>query len=169
MKRVFLTIGLSAVTLFMTAQRILPTNGIVYVNNNVNASGNGSSWGNAVKELADVLEFARENPSNHGITQVYVASGTYNPLYLADDNSNNNYTRWTNGGQYNSFVLVPNVRIFGGFPAPSVSNPNPTWSDRDWENNVTTLSGNYYNHVVISAGNVGNACLDGFTILHQAA
>src|SRR5690606_25640827 len=94
----------------------------------------------------------------------------YKPLYHA---ANGSYT--TNGSRDNSFVMVKNVQIYGGFdPA---NNLNDLTHNRILpDNNATvgtilsgdigTLNDNTDNayHVIISSGNVGNALLNGVTI-----
>ncbi|WP_440121414.1 PKD domain-containing protein [Tenacibaculum sp. Ill] len=148
------------------------TNNILYVNKNVSGGdGSGDSWTNAVPELADALLWARtqhdadNNWLQNDSLQVFVAKGVYKPLYNAADG---NYT--TNGNRDNAFVMVNNVQLYGGFAGSEVN-----LSDRDLSlaGNATVLSGdigglndlsdNVY-HVVVDAGNVGAALLDGFTI-----
>src|SRR5690606_29569212 len=79
----------------------------------------------------------------------------------------------------NAFVLVPDVKLYGGFDPdagiteightrvlPGKDNASPTHStvlSGDIDNNNTLDNGNSY-HVVISAGDVGGAVLDGFVI-----
>lgn len=132
--------------------------GIVFVDQT--KTGNGSSWANAVPELADALRAARSNPS---IQQIWVAKGTYYPLYepvglscTPDDN------------REKTFLLVNNVKVYGGFAGGEAS-----IAGRDFLTNETILSGdigilnntadNVY-HVVTSAGAVGTAELNGFTV-----
>src|SRR5690606_38112670 len=65
---------------------------------------------------ADALKWAREqHGGGNGWTEteplrIFVAKGTYLPLYHA---AAGQYT--TDGGRDNSFVLVPNVQLYGGF------------------------------------------------------
>ena len=142
---------------------------VLFVNQNVSGgNGDGSSWGNAIAHLSDALKWARENQQSPTWSadeplQIWVAEGTYKPLYDAADTE---YT--TNGDRDNSFVLIKNVQIYGGFSGTETS-----LEERDWEANATILSGNigdeadiYDNvyHIVISAGDVEEALLDGFTL-----
>ncbi|MGS2762042.1 MBG domain-containing protein [Sinomicrobium sp. M5D2P9] len=144
---------------------------ILYVNQNVSGGNeSGDSWVNAIPELADALKWAREqhDADNNWLQsdslQIYVAQGTYKPLYSAEDG---NYT--ADGGRDNAFVLVPDVQLFGGFP----NNGSPTVNDRDWNTNKTILSGelqldnnreNNAYHIFLSVGDIGNAVVDGFTV-----
>ncbi len=151
---------------------ILPGPGnILYVNKTVDQNlmgytGDGSSWANAIPELADALRVARKryNADNTWLDgdslRIYVAEGTYRPLYSA---ANSAYH--SDGGRDNAFVLCYNVQLYGGFP----NSGNPGLMERDPDkyptilNGINTSLGNIY-HVVISAGEVGNALLDGFII-----
>jgi surface protein len=118
-------------------------NNILFVDRNVSGgNGNGSSWTNAISELADALKWAREqwdggtavwdseNPLN-----IWVADGTYQPLYDAADEE---YT--VDGGRDNAFVMVEFVDVYGGFAGtedPGTFNLD----NRDFEANETILSG----------------------------
>ncbi len=135
--------------------------GIVYVDNA--KSGDGSSWTSALQELGDALLEAR---FNNTIQEIWVAKGTYKPKFNAADTSA--YTCSPAVSRYNAFILVNNVKLYGGFAG------NETLlSQRDFITNITILSGdigvinnntdNSY-HIIISAGAVGTAALDGFTI-----
>ena len=172
------TVGCLILALATQAQTITPdASGIVYVNKTASGSGAGNSWTDAANELADALLAAAGNTA---ITQIWVAEGTYCPLYNADgyDASASTFPN-TPGGNNNAFVLVPNVKLYGGFAAPLPTGSVPAFgaAGRDGE---TVLSGDLdkddipgdlvtnksdnCNHTVISAGNVGTASLDGFTV-----
>ncbi|GHT02240.1 hypothetical protein AGMMS49525_05420 [Bacteroidia bacterium] len=142
--------------------------GIVYVTETGNGTGDGSSWANAFADLATPLFTAQ---SNTAITQIWVAEGTYKPQYRAG-NGTNDRTR--------AFVLVPDVKLYGGFagnetdidqrPSPPTSQL-PLRGSGGWLSilsgdldNDSTLSSNDAYHVVIAAGAVGTALLDGFSI-----
>jgi len=156
-------------------------NGILYVNKSVSGGGHdGSSWTDAMPELADALKWARENQTlwtAQNPLQIWVAGGTYQPLYRADNMSGNNPA-----GRNNAFVLVKDVKVYGGFAGTETSLEG---RDLSLIANQTTLSGDFNNddvvtgtgsslaftgngenayHVVISVGDVGTAVLNGFTI-----
>ncbi len=132
---------------------------ILYVNKAV-AGGNGSgdSWVNAVPELADALRWARQqhDADNNWLAgdslRIFIAEGTYKPLYDADGGRYQN-----DGGRDNAFVWVDRVHLYGGFPATG----NPGMGQRNWKTHITTLSGdigvandyadNVY-HVLIAVG-----------------
>lgn len=150
--------------------------GIVYVNKNVTGSdGSGNSWANAVTEFADALIAAKNNTN---IQQIWVAGGIYKPLYRAHD-----IDFGIPGGRLNAFLLVANVKIYGGFAGTET-----TLSQRDLtlSANKSILSGDFNDnddptvtgsqlpthnsrqdnayHIVISVNDVGTAELNGFTI-----
>ncbi|HNS41352.1 MAG TPA: choice-of-anchor Q domain-containing protein, partial [Taishania sp.] len=158
-------------------------NNILYVDINVTGgNGSGDSWENAIPQLADALKYARlqynaDNTVYDAVPlKIYVAKGTYKPLYSA----RNNYFTQTGSAdpaysdQDNAFVMVKNVQIYGGFdPENNIDDLTDT---RIFGSNGSILSGdigdiydiNYpyinANHVMISSGDVGNALLNGFTI-----
>ena len=164
----------------MDVRDIIPTNGIIYVNKNNPVPGDGSSWSNAVTEVADALRWAKARQANWTAAsplQIWVAGGTYKPLYSPADNNFGN-----EDGMNNAFLLVKNVKIYGGFAGTET-----TLSERDLTltANKSILSGDYNGddvisgsadflnisgrfenacHVVIASGDVGVALLDGFTI-----
>lgn len=122
-----------------------------------NGTGNGSSWANAAGDLQAVINAAADS------SQVWVAAGTYKPNRRADSVNIINTDH-----RYNAFVLKPNVKVYGGFAGTET-----LLSQRDWNTNATILSGDIGTpdsskdnclHVVVSAGDVGIAAIDGFTI-----
>jgi gliding motility-associated-like protein len=133
--------------------------GIVYVNKQVTVSGNGSSWATAVKELADALPAAKTNTA---IREIWVAQGTYTPLYDAATGCAGADPR------DNAFVLVNSTRIYGGFtgtetdPSQRILNANPSILSGDI-GAAGDAADNCY-HVVISAGTVNYTLLDGLHI-----
>jgi predicted outer membrane repeat protein len=140
------------------------TNGIVYVDkSNTDNEGDGSSWERAVTELADALKAAKTNTA---IQQIWTANGTYYPLYDATDNGS--LLSCPSVNMNNSFVMVNNVKVYGGFAGGETDTTarnfavNETILNGDIDNNNDS-SGNAY-HVLISAGEVGSAELDGFTV-----
>ena len=151
MKRLFLSIlvcGIIPISLAQTRR---------YVDINASVSGNALSWATACSDLQLII-----NNSNSGDT-IWVAQGTYVPIRQA-----NNLTVIDSNNRTNAFVLKSNVKIFGGFTGIETA-----LTQRDWKNNSTILSGdigilndstdNCF-HVVISSGNTGNTCLDGFIV-----
>jgi len=117
-----------------------------YVKAGASGAKTGISWADAFSHLQDALDVAYSGE------EIWVADGTYKPTSDADRSI--------------SFELESGVALYGGFDATETSRNN-----RDWETNVTILSGdidgddvldsdNSYNVIVGAAG----ATLDGFTV-----
>src|SRR5690554_5037595 len=180
MKKIIIPLLLIAANYQLLAQptNIQPSAGnVVYVNTDVNQgapgfTGNGSSWDQAVPELADALEWARIQTDagtaswdSDNSLKIYVAKGTYRPLYkIAETDANNIPTL----AQDRSFRMVPNVQLYGGFAAGET---DP--ASRNFNANETTLTGDIngtfhaYHVVLMAAG--GSSLLDGFTITNGRA
>jgi len=169
---------------------VSPTDGVLYVDINVDmgkgpgdvlSDQSGSSWGNAIPELADALKWAKENESNWSATsplKIYVAKGIYTPRYsvrtgaaFADENRDN------------AFMLVPNVQLYGGFdPGNNIleladqrllPNPQPGSPDAGTvlsgdidgnDHSDGTIAGDNAYHVVVAVEVDGHSVLDGFTV-----
>jgi len=144
-------------------------NGILYVNHT--QTGDGSSWALAYPNLADPLLFAamqRAIPGSSAnlITQIWVAEGTYYPLHDAADSP-----PATPNLRDKAFVLVPDVKIFGGFAGieSSVETRSGGASILSGDIDMDGTSNNNAYHVVVGVGTVANpihatTILDGFTI-----
>lgn len=156
-----LVVIISGASYTSIAQIIPNANGIVFVNKSVSGGNqSGNSWANAVPELADALVSAHSNSS---IQQIWVAKGTYMPKYSAGSDNISPYLQFgtPDCGHFGSFVLVNNVKLYGGF-----QNANETSiTQRDTVNNNTILHGSdSFLHVVMSVGNAGTTELNGFTV-----
>ncbi|WP_170845832.1 MBG domain-containing protein [Parapedobacter composti] len=108
----------------------------------------GSSWDNAIPELADALQWAGENGERftaENPLQIWVAKGVYQP----------------EPGR--AFSMVQNVQIYGGFSGTEDSGFER--SQRDFQTNETILEGNG-NRVITNENNglTAASVLDGFTI-----
>jgi len=120
-------------------------------------TGDGSSWANASADLQKMI-------NGTGTVEVWVASGTYKPIRPAD-----NLNVIDQENQDNAFVLKNNVKVYGGFAGTETE-----LNQRDFTQNISILSGDFNNngivdnddayHVVVIAGNLGTATLDGFTV-----
>ncbi|KAF5273164.1 hypothetical protein FQR65_LT17206 [Abscondita terminalis] len=142
-------------------------NGILYVKKG--ATGTGDSWNNAMGELADALVFAKNNnaaATNPQVKQIWVAGGTYTPMYSPADNNFG-----TPDAQNNAFLLVKDVKLYGGFAGTETSlgqrdlsiatNKSILSGDLDHDG---TASNNDACHVLISVRNTNTDELNGFTI-----
>ncbi|MDF9831571.1 right-handed parallel beta-helix repeat-containing protein, partial [Parabacteroides sp. PF5-6] len=144
----------------------------IYVKQNEeNETGDGSSWADAKTELADAL-------LAEGVKEIWVAKGTYLPKYKAaatakkqvydDELDETQYQDIEVTDRDKAFVIPAGVAVYGGFAGGEES-----LDARDPEENETILSGeigdtdttddNCY-HVVIAAGDMNTAVLDGFTV-----
>ena len=138
--------------------------GNVFVNINATGNNDGKTWTDAFTNLQDALDLA----TACGTTEIWVAAGTYKPTkeFNADNSAGSD-------ARDKTFYISQDFQIYGGFVGSETD-----LSERDWETNVTILSGdigtpidstdNSY-HVIYMNGrtssNITNACiLDGFTI-----
>lgn len=134
---------------------------ILYVDSAAANDGNGVSWASAFNTLQDALDLA---DTCHQIKQIWVAKGTYKPTKKIV----NGLSGYPATARDMAFLLVPNIKIYGGFAGNETS-----LDSRNWQMNKTVLSGdigregdssdNTY-HVVVAVGEVGSALLDGFLI-----
>jgi len=118
-----------------------------------------SSWDYPCKYLQDALARAADllaPPSQFETVQIWVAAtaedNPYRPHMCSEYHqalqSNVNTCNWRNGGDCNdcrqwSFHLQNNVELYGGF-----NGTESLLEERDWQNNVTVLSGDLDNNSV---------------------
>ncbi len=132
-----------------------PLSAVIYVDKDATGANNGSSWADAYTELADAIK-------NHSSGEVWVADGTYKPLYDATGSATPADPR------DKTFFLKNNMTLYGGFSGSEID-----LSGRNITANATILSGdigvagntadNAYH--VVWARNVNNtAVFDGFTV-----
>ncbi|MFD1631491.1 MBG domain-containing protein [Pseudopedobacter beijingensis] len=160
--------GTTVVTIAVPSGITPDANGIVRVKKSGAGNKTGDSWANAAAELADALKAAKINTA---IKEIWVAGGTYKPLYSPEDGANFG----TDKGRDNTFLLVKDVKVYGGFAGTETAltdrnlslTANASILSGDIDNNDAadgTISGNNTYHVVISSGDIGTATLNGFTI-----
>jgi hypothetical protein len=139
-----------------------------YVTGTGTGDMSGFSWENASNDLQEMINASAAND------EIWVANGTYKPNRRADATD-----IITPDDRYNAFVLRKDIKIYGGFvgnetsidqriPSPSSGRIGETCilsGDLNGDDDGSDLytNENAY-HVVISVGDVGNACLDGFVI-----
>ena len=89
----------------------------------------GTTWANAFVYLQDALDEANTSPGTTDY-EIWVAEGVYYPDKDSDgDHENDDY--------YDSFeIKYDNVQLYGGF-----AGTEDFLGQRDWENNLTILSG----------------------------
>ncbi|MEJ1241850.1 DUF6443 domain-containing protein [Chryseolinea sp. T2] len=129
---------------------------IIYVKKGATGTGDGSTWINAYPELRTALTAAAALP---GAKEVWVAQGEYKPTAGIDRTI--------------SFIIGPNVSLYGGFIGTETSK-----NDRDWRKNRTVLSGdlgkqfdysdNSY-HVLYNNNATSDLTVDGLVISYGNA
>jgi len=131
-------------------------NRIIYVNTNVQAGGDGSTWTLAYQGLQDALDIAVKGD------EIWVAAGTYTPTQvIGGDNS-----------RHKSFLLKKGVAVYGGFAGNETNR-----EERGWDTHKTILSGDLNGddegftnnrencfHVVIGNKADASSVLDGFHV-----
>ena len=114
------------------------TPSIIYVKANATGSNNGTSWANAFTSLQSALAKAHACP---GISEVWVAAGTYKPSAYPHGCSgcatDRDYT----------FHLRDGLKIYGGFAGTETS-----ITARNIAANPTILSGDYNGDDVVTGG-----------------
>ena len=126
---------------------------LIHVKGDAAGLNDGTSWADAFTDLQSALNSAVSGD------QIWVAAGTYKPSVEIGGS----------GERYEAFQMVSGVGIYGGFAGTEAN-----VGQRDWETNVTILSGdigeegnssdNCY-HVIYNPSGLDNtAVLDGFTI-----
>ncbi|WP_187289866.1 gliding motility-associated C-terminal domain-containing protein [Flagellimonas ruestringensis] len=128
------------------------SSGIIYVDENATGSNNGTSWNDAYTDLQDALALS----ANCGLTEIWVAQGTYKP----------------GTSEYDSFVIPEGVTLLGGFTGNETSP-----AERNWKAAPTILSGDLNGNAVADAGDshtivtvtTPNVTLDGLIIAYSYA
>jgi hypothetical protein len=149
-----------------------PSSNILYVNTSASGANNGKSWNDAYTDLQSALE-----STCIGITEIWVAEGTYKPSKDPFNNASPTNSR------DKTFYARDGIGIYGGFAGTEA-----TIAERDIASNTTILSGDFNGddavsgsgatlsitnntenayHVVLasapSSGGIG-VTIDGFTI-----
>lgn len=111
-----------------------PSANILYVSASATGNNLGTSWAHAYTDLQDALD-----NNCAGVTEIWVAAGTYKPSkYPANCNG-------CNSARDNTFQLKDGIALYGGF-----NGTESLLSERDFENNVTILSGDYNDDDTVS-------------------
>ncbi len=143
----------SLIFLFLLAASSLFSQQIRYVKADASGANTGLNWQDAFTNLQSALQIA------HYGDDIWVAAGTYKPTQGDDRTAN--------------FDLPVGVRLAGGFAGTEV-----LFGERDWEDNITILSGDIGSpgvwednsqHIVRIYGADSLTVLDGFKIMHGRA
>src|SRR5690606_2866220 len=120
-------------------------NGIIYVKASGAGTSTGDSWANAAAELSDALKAAKtlNETAPETVKEIWVARGTYKPRYSPEDGADFG----TDQGRNNAFLLVKDVKIYGGFAGTETALANRNLSSAA---NRTTLSGDFNDDDVIT-------------------
>ena len=143
-----------------------PTSNILYVKSNATGLDNGSSWADARTNLQKAIE----NPC--GITEIWVASGTYLPsksaFGLVPANPREKLFLLPNGMKlYGGFVGTETTlaqRIFLASGSSSILSGDLAQDDVITGGNITNNDENAYHIVLTMSANNPNTTIDGFTI-----
>lgn len=124
-----------------------------------NGTGDGSSWATASNDIQTMIN---ELAAKEGGGEVWVAAGMYVPAHKAADTDKSDEATTDSD---KAFVLKRDVKLYGGFAGNEAS-----LDERDFEANETILHGKLNDadrvyHILIVAGDIGDAWIDGFTIL----
>ncbi len=116
---------------------------ILYVDGDAPGGGDGSSWATAYLFLNDALGWAAD--PGHGVTEVRVAAGTYQP-------DRSEVSPSGSGNRSADFKLFAGVSLRGGYAGLGAADPD----ERDIELHATILSGDLAGNDGPSFQNIGD-------------
>jgi hypothetical protein len=108
-------------------QLTCPAANVIYVSASATGNNLGTSWADAYTDLQNALD-----NNCAGVTEIWVAAGTYKP------SKNPANCNGCNSSRDNTFQLKDGIALYGGF-----NGTETLLSERDFENNITILSGDY--------------------------
>lgn len=111
---------------------------IIYVNPGAVGANNGTSWANAFTSLSSALLAATS------ADEVWVTQGVYKPVTQIDFNSSGGLD-----AREATFQIPDGVAVYGGFSGTEVAR-----DERNWETNLTVLSGDLDNNDINADGNL---------------
>ncbi|NOT02633.1 MAG: hypothetical protein HOP29_18665 [Phycisphaerales bacterium] len=142
---------------------------VLYVDSNLAAPGDGSSWAEALVTLRDAIELVGPNGTRPYVREIRVAGGTYRP-----DDTSGPLPQHDRG---RSFALPAHVTVRGGYAGTAGNPGNPVRhdpvlyqtilsGDAYGDDNVLSFANNDENHyhVVTTAPESDGAILDSFII-----
>ncbi|MEM8859998.1 MAG: choice-of-anchor Q domain-containing protein [Chloroflexota bacterium] len=135
----------------------------IYVDTDASGDSDGMAWGDAFTDLQTALNFYSYCPDVQSV-EFWVAEGIYTPGATVKD----------------SFVLVDNLAIYGGFDGTETARSQRSYTDHRTilsgdiggddvthsgvVTSVSNIAGDNSIHVVFASGVDNTAVLDGFTI-----
>lgn len=141
----------------------LPSN-VVVVDADAAPDGDGRSWATAFRYLQDALACVRDEAGAgqacEGVTEIWIAEGTYYPDEGAGQTDNNVHSR---------FELVEGVSLYGGFSGAEYARDqrdwraHPTILDGDLNQNGT-FAGNAFSILNLGSTGMRSVVVDGFTV-----
>ena len=131
---------------------------IIYVDKDANGFNNGTNWDDAYTELRDAFTGAQNLDAD--VTAIWVAAGTYKPVESTSIEDYDDY----------SFEILEDLGLFGHFGGVGTYETSTSQRNFSEQNNETILEGQIGDNeddavkYVVSAENIEDAVLDGFTI-----
>ncbi len=153
------------VAIAVSAATATSGSGVLFVDDDAAANGDGLTWDTAYRFLQDALAFASD-PAN-GVAEIRVAQGTYKP---DRDEANPN----GDGDREATFQLIDNLTLAGGYAGIAAEDPDA----RDVDNQQSILDGDlldndlqpfFYNYeentfnILTAHGTLGGV-VSGFTV-----
>jgi len=141
---------------YETAEITTTACGLIYVDHAATGNDDGTSWGDAYPTVQDAIQIA----NSHDRCEIWVAGGTYYPDQGVGQIDNDTSA---------TFSIQDGISLYGGFAGNESQR-----SQRDWEGNPTSLSGDIEQNdgAQISGNNTAtlittqraNYIVDGFTL-----
>jgi predicted outer membrane repeat protein len=138
MKKFYLSILLAG--MLTPALLLFPSSvfsAVIYVNHSAAGANNGSSWADAFTDLQNALQSA--SPGD----EIWVAQGVYYPSVVIDLNGDGGID-----SREAVFFLPDGIALYGGF-----TGSEGALSERNWETNLTILSGDIDHNDLNADGN----------------
>ena len=134
------TAPLHIIGLLLSAVLVAPASGqrVIYVAQNATGANDGTSWGDAYRDLQPALDDVRAG--GDADAEIWIAAGTYKP------------DRGT-GDQGSAFELFGTIALYGGFAGGEERR-----EERDPDANLTILSGDLNGDDDLSAPTLSDCC-----------